>query len=216
MGSALLPELVKCGHEVRALVRPGSERKVRAGTEICIGDALDGNSYAEEVAGCDTFIHLIGVPHPSPAKAREFVDVDLRSAKEAIRVASAAGVQHFVYLSVAQPAPVMKAYQDVRAECESTLRASGLNATMLRPWYVLGPGHRWPILLKPFYGTAELIPALREGARRLGLVSLEQMVRTLVTAIQDPPTGIRIFGVSEIRCFGCLEPSNNSLREISL
>jgi hypothetical protein len=26
---------------------------------------------------------------------------------------------------------------------------SGLNTTILRPWYVLGPGHYWPYLLKP-------------------------------------------------------------------
>ncbi|MFL6415988.1 MAG: SDR family oxidoreductase [Bryobacteraceae bacterium] len=213
MGSALLPQLVKCGHEVRALVRPGSEARVGAGAEICIGDALDGDSYAQEVAGCDTFVHLIGVPHPSPAKAREFVDVDLRAAKEAVRVAGPAGVRHFVYLSVAQPAPVMKAYQGVRAKCECMLRSSGLNTTILRPWYVLGPGHRWPILLKPFYTAAELIPALRIGARRLGLVSLEQMVRTLVRAIEDPPTGIKIFGVSEIRSHGGLEPGDNSWRQ---
>ncbi|HSD40612.1 MAG TPA: hypothetical protein VLD36_01990 [Burkholderiales bacterium] len=56
--------------------------------------------------------------------------------------ASAAGVRHFVYLSVAQPAPVMHAYIAARAAAETRLRASGLDAPILRPWYVLGRGHR--------------------------------------------------------------------------
>jgi uncharacterized protein YbjT (DUF2867 family) len=202
IGSRLIPLLMERGHQVTALVRPGSEAKMKTGCEIVAGNALDGNSYGARLAGNDTLIHLVGVPHPSPAKAREFVTVDLRSAQEAIRVAAAAGMGHFIYVSVAQPAPVMKAYINVRAECEASLRASGLNATILRPWYVLGPGHRWPLVLKPFYRAAELIPSLREGARHLGLVNIGQMIQTLIAATEEPASGIRILGVPEIRSSG--------------
>jgi hypothetical protein len=40
-----------------------------------------------------------------------------------------------------------------------------MNATILRPWYVLGPGHQWPYLLLPMYKLMELLPSTREGAR---------------------------------------------------
>lgn len=125
--------------------------------------------------------------------------MDLASASAAVQIASNAGVKHFVYVSVAQPAPVMKAYARVRAECEQMIRNSGLNATILRPWYVLGPGHRWPYRLLPVYRLLELLPATREGARRLGLVTLEQMVSALVEAVENPCRGIRIVEVPEIR-----------------
>ena len=69
----------------------------------------------------------------------------------------------------------MKSYVAVRAECEAALVSSGLKSTILRPWYVLGPGHRWPHLLLPFYWLLEKIPRTREGARRLGLVTLDQL-----------------------------------------
>jgi len=49
----------------------------------------------------------------------------------------------------------MRAYIAVRKECEAILAASGLTTTILRPWYVLGPGHRWPVILLPFYRLAE-------------------------------------------------------------
>ena len=113
--------------------------------------------------------------------------------------ARAAGVKHFVYLSVAQPAPVMQAYIEVRQAGEALLHASGLNATILRPWYVLGPGHRWPYALIPFYLLFEAMPATRESARRLGLLTLRQMVAALVHAVENSPSGIRILGVPEIR-----------------
>ena len=81
------------------------------------------------------------------------------------------------------------------------MRASGLNATVLRPWYVLGPGHRWPLVLKPLYRAAELIPFMRESAQRLGLITLDQMIQALTAATETPALGIRTLDVPEIRSF---------------
>ena len=108
-------------------------------------------------------------------------------------------MQHFVYVSVAQPAPMMKAYIEVRAQCEQKIRGSRMNATILRPWYVLGPGHRWPYVLIPAYWLLERLPATRDGARRLGLITLEQMLSALVNAIENPAQGVRVLGVPELR-----------------
>jgi len=203
MGRRLVAELLKRGHSVRALVRKGSEGKLPPGCAAVVGDALVKESYAREVraadAPADTFVQLVGVSHPNPSKADEFRAVDLASARAAVSAAVEAGIQHFVYVSVAQPAPVMKAYVAVRGECEEIIRKSGLNATILRPWYVLGPGHRWPYLLVPLYWLFERLPGTRESARRLGLVSIDQMVRALVGAVEHPYQGIRILGVPDIR-----------------
>ena len=199
MGSRLIPLLAARGHEVVALVRPGSENKLPAGCKPVMGDALDGSSYERHLAGCDTFIQLVGVAHPSPTKAKEFVAVDQRSGQEAIHAAKRAGIGHFIYVSVAHPAPAMHAYIAARRACEAELEASGLNATILRPWYVLGPGHRWPYALIPFYRLAERIPSTREGARRLGLVTVEQMLRALAAAVDHPATGVSVIEVPAIR-----------------
>lgn len=199
MGSRLIPLLAARGHEVVALVRQGSEHKLPAPCTPVVGDALDGASYEQHLAGCDTFIQLVGVAHPSPAKAKEFVEIDQRSGIEAIRAAKRAGVAHFIYVSVAHPAPAMHAYIAARSACEAELEASGLNATILRPWYVLGPGHRWPYALIPFYWLGERIPSTREGARRLGLVTVEQMLRALAGTAEHPASGVRIIEVPAIR-----------------
>lgn len=134
MGQRLIPALADRGHRVKALVRQGSESKLPAGAIGCIGDALRLDSYNNELTGADTFVHLIGVPHPSPAKAKQFREVDLVSIEVAVRAARDNKIRHFVYLSVAQPAPVMKAFLEVRAKGEEMVRASGIPATFLRPW----------------------------------------------------------------------------------
>jgi uncharacterized protein YbjT (DUF2867 family) len=199
IGRPLIQLLVQRGHYVVALVRPGSERKLPPGCTAIRGSALEGASYAHSVSHLDTFIQLIGVPHPSPAKAAEFVAIDQKSALEAIRVAAERHVRHFVYISVAHPAPVMHAYIAARTACEDALRSSALPATILRPWYVLGPGHRWPHALIPFYWLAERIPSTRDSARRLGLVTLDQMVTALAAAVEDPPSGVEVLEPPNIR-----------------
>jgi uncharacterized protein YbjT (DUF2867 family) len=165
---------------------------------VC-GDALDGESFAGGVAPADTLVHLVGTPRPSPAKAAEFRAVDLPSIRASVTAATRAGVRHLVYVSVAQPAPVMRAYVAVRQEGEELIRRSGLAATLLRPWYVLGPGHRWPYLLLPLYWLLERIPSTRPGASRLGLVTRAQMVSALVRAVEAVPEGVRVVEVPEIR-----------------
>jgi uncharacterized protein YbjT (DUF2867 family) len=199
IGRFLIGALLGRGHRVRALVRRGSEAKVPAGALSVHGDALEGASYRDSVAPADTFVHLVGTPHPAPWKARQFREVDLRSIEAAVDAARHARVQHFVYLSVAHPAPVMAAYIAVRRKGEALLAQSGISATMVRPWYVLGPGHRWPALLLPVYALLERIPTTRETALRLGLVTLEDIVAALVRAVEHPPETIVAIGVPEIR-----------------
>jgi len=50
------------------------------------------------------------------------------------------------------------------------------------------------------YGFASLVPSTRDGARRLGLVTLAQMIRALVWAVEHPPvSGAVVLDVSAIR-----------------
>ncbi|HXY32423.1 MAG TPA: NAD(P)-dependent oxidoreductase [Gemmatimonadaceae bacterium] len=200
MGQRLIPALLSREHRVRALVRPASAGRVPAGADAVAGDALSASSVAAALSGADTIVHLVGTPQPSPSKAAEFTRVDLASIRATVSAAKEARNVHVVYVSVAQPAPVMEAYVAARAAGEAAIAEAGITATVLRPWYVLGPGHRWPVLLIPLYAAASLLPSTRDGARRLGLVTLDQMVRALVSAVESrPSTGIRIVDVPRIR-----------------
>ena len=210
LGSSLAAELLRRGHRVRVLALPGSESHVVQGCEVVHGDALHGESYTANIAPADTFVHLVGVAHPSPSKAKEFREIDLPSCREAVQAAKQAGIQHFVYLSVARPAPMMREFQAVRAEGEQMVIESGIPASFVRPWYVLGPGRQWPIFLKPFYGLARAYPPTRESAIRLALVTLEEMTRTLAWAVENPPERLQIFEPPQIKLCGPCEPSRET------
>jgi uncharacterized protein YbjT (DUF2867 family) len=202
IGKPLIEKLCADGCRVAAVARPRSSARLPAGCEAISGDALDSRTYEDKIPPGSTLVHLVGTPHPAPWKAAAFRSVDLVSLEQSVAAGRRAGVAHFVFVSVAHPAPVMKAFIEIRMMCEQKIRESGLNATIFRPWYVLGPGHRWPYLLVPFYKALEAVPAKRESAVRLGLVTRTQMVNALAAAVASNATGIRVLETTEIRSGG--------------
>jgi uncharacterized protein YbjT (DUF2867 family) len=212
MGRRLIPRLVTRGHTVHALVRPKSNNTLPSGATPVVGNVLDAASYVDRIPSDSIVVHLVGTPHPSPSKAAEFEAVDFVSVRECVAAATAAGARHFVYVSVAQPAPIMRAYVDVRARGEAMLRASGLPHTVLRPWYVLGPGHRWAYALIPLYWYWNARGATRDAAQRLGLVTLAQMLSALTWAVETADRETRLLEVPAIRRFS-RSPLQNRTQE---
>lgn len=74
-----------------------------------------------------------------------------------------------------------------------------MNATFLRPWYDLGPKAPGASCAAARLLALRAMPGTRETARRLGLVTLSDMVEALVRAIETPVRGVRIVEVPEIR-----------------
>ena len=202
LGSRLVPLLLQRGYAVRALARDCSVCRLPPGCEPVVGNPLDSRTFADSVQQCDAFVHLVGIPKPAPWKGSRFRAVDRVSALASVQAARQAMVEHFIYVSVAHPAPIMQAYIAVRVECESAVRASGLRTTILRPWYIIGPGHWWPLVLKPAYWLCERLPSTREAAARLGLVTLRQMLASLIWAVENPPESVRLIDVPGIRTIG--------------
>jgi len=201
IGTRLVAALAARGHSVRALVRVGSAHRLPEHAVTVAGNALDAASVTGVAQPGETLVHLVGTPHPNPSKAAEFERVDLESIRASVAAAKDRRIAHLVYVSVAHPAPAMHAYVAARVAGEAAIADAGLTATIVRPWYVLGPGHWWPVVLIPFYAIGEILPPTRESARRLGLVTVAQMVRALVHAVESPPLPgtRRIVEVPDIR-----------------
>jgi uncharacterized protein YbjT (DUF2867 family) len=199
MGLRLIPKLKSRGHDVTVLARQRTKARLPNDWTVIVGDALDHTSFEHHVPNGAILVHLVGVARPAPWKAKQFREIDLVSVQASLAAAKAASVAHVVYVSVAHPAPVMKAYIAVRTACEALIVASGLHATILQPWHVMGPGHRWPVLLLPMYRLLQHLPGTAEACERLGLLTLDQMTEALVWAVEHPTNGVRMVTVPEIR-----------------
>ncbi len=101
VGSAVALRLAAAGHELRLLVRAGSNRANLAGldAELVTGDLDDPASLARAVAGCDAVFHVaadyrLWVPRPE-AMYRTNVDGSVAL----VRAAAEAGAGRIVYCS---------------------------------------------------------------------------------------------------------------------
>lgn len=205
IGKRLIPLLQQKGYAVTTLVRKGSESKLPAGCNIITANPFDAHSFTKQIPVEAIFIQLLGVPHPGPKKKELFKAIDLASVKASAIAALHAGVKHFIYVSVAQiPTRIMQDYQQCRAEGETAVKATSIPATFIRPWYVIGPGHYWPLCFQPLFKLLEWIPATSVKAKALRLITLQQMLCALVYAVEHPPAeGTVIKEISDIRKMKC-------------
>lgn len=101
VGAAVLRRLIAAGRDVRALVRPNSDRRNLSGIdcEIAVGDLAEPESIRRAVHGCDTVFHAaadyrLWVPDPERMNR-----VNVQGTVELIRAAAEAGVSRVVYTS---------------------------------------------------------------------------------------------------------------------
>ena len=101
LGSAVMRCLLTAGHEVRVLVRPGSNRKnlENFSVEITEGDLLDDQSLKRAVSGCDNLFHVaadyrLWVPDPETMYA-----INVNGTQALIMAAAEAGIKRIVYTS---------------------------------------------------------------------------------------------------------------------
>ena len=102
VGSYVLQALLDADHDVRALVRPGSEKRLAPASdavEIAPGDVTDASSLAALLDGCEAVVHLVGIIREDVDAGATFERVHLGGARNVIDAATAAGVQRFVLMS---------------------------------------------------------------------------------------------------------------------
>jgi dihydroflavonol-4-reductase len=152
LGDAIVRELLARGHEVRALVRPGTDpARLGPAVEVARGDVLDAASVRAALAGRDALVHAAGSARIGLDRAA--YEVNTRGTEIVLAAAAAAGVRRAVHTSstsvmgaTRRPAVLDEATAG-NAEALgigyflSKVRAGrGLPLVVVRPSFVLGPG----------------------------------------------------------------------------
>jgi uncharacterized protein YbjT (DUF2867 family) len=91
LGRRVVPRLAARGHGVRVMTHSG--RRV-VGAISVTADLLTGEGIEAAVSGADCIVHLASSPNANTAK------VDVEGTANLLRAASAAGVAHFVHMSI--------------------------------------------------------------------------------------------------------------------
>jgi uncharacterized protein YbjT (DUF2867 family) len=135
---AVLPELVKRGAAVRALVRDEERAAVarrRGASDTVIADLADPASLRAAAAGVD------GVFHVNPGFARHEADMGVAM----VEAARAAGVRKFVFSGVIHPSISAMVNHAAKQPVEEALYTSGMDFTVLQPaMFMQNLAASWP------------------------------------------------------------------------
>jgi divinyl chlorophyllide a 8-vinyl-reductase len=138
IGRATVEALLQRGHEVVAVVRPGSAAKAGAAAlptaaKVREADVLDAAALARDgLAGerFDVWVSCLASRTGEPADAWR---VDHRAHSEALALVRAQGVQQVVLLSALCVQKPRLAFQQAKLAFEAELRGSGLRWSIVRP-----------------------------------------------------------------------------------
>lgn len=113
LGRPTVALLKAAKHDVRVLSRTKGDY---------LGDLSTGAGLTEALAGVDTVMHL----------ATAASSKDTRQTQRLVEAAIAAGVTHFVYISIVGVDEVPYPYYKAKYACEQIIEASGIPFTILR------------------------------------------------------------------------------------
>jgi dihydroflavonol-4-reductase len=101
VGANLVHELVRRGHSVRALLRPGADTRGLEGAdyERAEGDVSDESRLREAMAGCDWCFHVAASYHLWLPDYAPMYAANVDGTRNVIQAAAAAGCKRIVYTS---------------------------------------------------------------------------------------------------------------------
>jgi nucleoside-diphosphate-sugar epimerase len=217
IGGRLAERLAGEGHRLRCLVRASSDTaKLRdLGVEIAVGDLADGRSLAEAATGCRHVFHCAALVSDW-ATTEEINRANVLGTRNLLEASIAASVERFIHFSTTDvyghPATASVKedhradrfrnwYAETKLKAEAEVRdaesAGGLEAVILRPATVYGPGSKEVI-----GEIARAIQAhhmlLIDGGRAVaGLCYVENLIDAAELALSHHAAPGQAFNVSD-------------------
>jgi NADH dehydrogenase len=185
VGSALLPELLEAGHEVRALVRdPRGLGRHRVDVQIALGDLSrtgDRHLQRQALRGVDVVIHLAAAIRDEPGARVE--ELNGLATARLLRAAERAEVGRFVFFSAMGATEHQRTrFFRAKALAERAVAGSELSTTIFAPSIVYDPTDRWVRLMRRF-ALLPVIPVSGEATARFQPIWARDVARCVVAAL---------------------------------
>jgi uncharacterized protein YbjT (DUF2867 family) len=159
LGTAVFEKLAKSGqYDLRIFVRKDAkyDHLLDADPELAFGDLTDRASIESAVQGCDVIISTANAVVPRK-KTDTFQSVDKQGYQDLIALARDAGVQQFIYTSVAPFRGKVAGWvplAQAKEMTEMSLKKSGVNYTIFQPdtfmdFYFAAMGSTLPVKNEP-------------------------------------------------------------------
>jgi len=189
VGQALCAELLRSGHQVDCLVRPGSEKHLAGLPTLTpkVGDLFAPAALAQQMQGCDAVIHLVGIIREFPARQITFARLHHEATRSVVGACQQAGIKRYLHMSAnGSRKDAVSAYHQTKYLAEEEVRASSLDWTIFRPSLIYGPGDQFITMLVKMLTRLPVIPVIGDGRYHMQPLPVEQVALSFARALTLP------------------------------
>lgn len=206
VGRHLLERLAPRGHRIRAVCRGGAPADVPPRPEVTwlAADLRDPAAVSGLAAGCDVVAHLAGVHRAEGPEG--YREIHVRGTRNLLEEAVSSGVERFLLLSALGAGSGGHAYFRTKLEAEHEVRGAQVDAVVLRPALVYGPGDHLLTGLARWLRALPLVPVPGGRLGEYRPVDVEDLTDALCQAVERPD----LLG----RTFHLAGPDRMSLRDV--
>ena len=189
VGGYLIDALLADGNDVVALVRPGSEDKLRGGGKVTAvaGELSSQESLTELVQGCDAVIYNVGLLREYPRRGITFENAQYQGVVDTVAAMKDAGVSRLLLMSAIGVKDPGTPYQSTKFRAEQHALASGLNVTVLRPSVIFGDPRGTMEFATQLYRdmVKPPLPGVEFPGVNMSPVAVEDVADAFVRALHD-------------------------------
>ena len=179
---------------VRALVRSKREAARIAGSnvELVEGDVTSPESLRGALDGCEAAIHLVAII--AEEGGATFDGVIRQGTVNVVAEAKRADIARLVHMSALGTRNDPRyGYFEAKWQAEQAIERSGIPWTIFRPSIIFGPGDGFITTLAKLVRAAPVIPVVGAGKSTFQPVSVREVARSFVRALDDPATAYHVY-----------------------
>ena len=190
VGGYLVDALNAAGHEVRLLVRPGSENKMRTPAQKVAGDVSSPEAMSAVLEGCDAAIYCVGLLREFPRQGITFETTQYQGVVDTVAAAKRAGVSRLLLMSAIGVKDPGTKYQSTKRRAEVHALESELDVTVLRPSVIFGDPRGTMEFATQLYRdmVRPPIPAVDFPGVEMSPVHVEDVAAAFVAALEEQST----------------------------
>ena len=192
VGSYLIDALVAAGHDVVAMVRPGSEDKLRGGERVTAvpGELGRAAVLKDLVDGTDAVIYNVGLLREFPRRGITFEQAQYQGVVDTVNAMRQAGVRRLLLMSAIGVKHPGTKYQSTKRRAEQHALDSQLDVTVLRPSVIFGDPRGTMEFATQLYRdmVRPPFPAVSFPGVEMSPVFIKDVADAFVAALEDKST----------------------------
>lgn len=197
IGQALLPALLRAGHEVRLFTRHAGEqaREWPEGVEPWEGDVGDARTVQGSADGCAAIVHVAGIAREKRPEAT-FQRVNVDGTRHVVAEALRSGRPRLIYVSSLGAERGRSGYHRSKHDGEKIVREYAGDWRIVRPGNVYGPGDELISALLTMVRTLPAIPVIDGGDQPFQPIWTDDLAEALSALVGHFATDERVLEVA--------------------